>query len=102
MASGWMFTFRTLLSVTVEEVIPLPADDNSSRLYILRRIASQKDLFDSQGVNEGVNGDPNEEGEQGQEAEDDMEAIVNAGRQANDYNTVTKSQLIGRRVRWPV
>ena len=52
-------------------------------------MASQKDLFDSQ----GGNGDGNDEGEQVQEEEDDMEGLVNAGRQANDYNKATKSTV---------
>ena len=92
MSSGWKFKFGALLSVTVEEEIECTADDISLHPLIFRRMASQKDLFDSQGVNESVNGDGNEEGGRSKR-EDDMEAIVNAGRQADDYNKVTNSTV---------
>ena len=56
-------------------------------------MASQKDLFESQGSSQVGNGDGNEEGEEDQGGEEDMEEIVNGGRQANDYNKKTKATV---------
>ena len=51
-------------------------------------MASQNSLFESQ----GEAGDGNEEVEDAQ-GSDDMEVIVNEGRQANDYNKEKKSTV---------